>query len=147
MATQQAAEEAAIRRHIDKLAKAIGAMDLEAMTSIYAPDIVSFDVEPPLQHVGEAAKWKNWEHAFTIFQPPLGYEIRDLTITVGGDVAFAHCFNRLTGTLRNGTTTSGIWVRATICWRKVDGTWLIAHDHVSVPLDIATGRGVTDLEP
>jgi len=146
MATQHASDEADIRERIDKLVEAIRAMDLEGLKSMYAPNIVSFDVNPPLQHVGAAAKWKNWVEAFTVFQRPLGYEIRDLTITLDGDVAFAHSLNRLSGTLKNGNR-SGFWVRATFCFRKIDGNWLIAHDHVSVPLDPESGRALLDLEP
>jgi uncharacterized protein (TIGR02246 family) len=146
MATQHGSDEADIRRQIDKAVEAIRAMDLEGLKSIYAPNIVSFDVNPPLQHVGAEAKWKNWEEAFAVFQRPLGYEIRDLTITLDGDVAFAHSLNRLSGTLKNGNR-SGFWVRATFCFRKIDGNWLIAHDHVSVPLDVESGRALLDLEP
>jgi ketosteroid isomerase-like protein len=146
MATQHASDEADIRQRIDKLVEAIRTMDLEGLKSIYAPHIVSFDVNPPLQHVGAEAKWKNWVEAFTVFQRPLGYEIRDLTITLDGDVAFAHSLNRLSGTLKNGNR-SGFWVRATTCFRKIDGNWLIAHDHVSVPLDPESGRALLDLEP
>ena len=146
MATQHASDEADIRERIDTLVEAIRAMDLEGLKSMYAPNIVSFDVNPPLQHVGAEAKWKNWVEAFTVFQRPLGYEIRDLTITVGDDVAFGYSLNRLSGTLKNGNR-SGFWVRATICFRKIDGNWLIAHDHVSVPLDPESGRALLDLEP
>jgi ketosteroid isomerase-like protein len=108
--------------------------------------MVSFDVAPPLRHVGAEAKLRNWVEAFTTFQHPLGYEVRDLTITVGGDVAFAHSLNRLSGTLKNGNM-GGSWVRATYCFRKIDGNWLIAHDHVSVPMDPASGRALLNLEP
>lgn len=146
MATQHAIDEARIRQRIDKLVEAIRAMDLEGVKSIYAPDIVSFDVEPPLQHVGAEAKWNNWVEVFTAFQRPLGYEVRGLTITVDGDVAFAHSLNRLSGTLKNGNRT-GFWVRATACFRKIDGNWLIAHDHASVPLDLESGRALLNLEP
>jgi ketosteroid isomerase-like protein len=146
MGTQHAVDEAAIRQHIDRLVEAIRAMDLESVKSIYAPDIVSFDAGPPLQRVGAQAKWKNWEEAFTVFQPPLGYDVRDLTLTLDGDLAFTHSFNRLSGTLKNGSRM-GFWVRVTVCFRKIDGNWLIVHDHVSVPLDVATGRGVVDLQP
>jgi ketosteroid isomerase-like protein len=66
---------------------------------------------------------------------------------VGDEVAFGHGFGRLSGTLPNGTATSGMWVRATFCFRKLDDNWLIAHDQVSVPFDIASGKGVVDLEP
>ena len=83
---------------------------------------------------------------FTVYQRPVGYEMRDLTITVGDDVAFAHSLNRVTGTLKNGNGAD-YWVRWTACFRKIDGTWLIAHDHVSVPLDVASGRALLDLKP
>ena len=146
MATQHAVDEAGIRQQIDKLVEAIRAMDLEGVKPIYAPDIVSFDVGPPLQHVGAEAKWRNWVDAFTAFKRPLSYEIRNLTITLDGDVAFGHSLNRLSGTLKNGNR-SGFWVRATFCFRKIDGNWLIVHDHASVPLDLESGRALLNLEP
>jgi uncharacterized protein (TIGR02246 family) len=146
MATQRATDEADIRRRIDKLVEAIRAMDLEGVKPIYAPDIVSFDIEPPLKHVGAEAKLKNWVAVFTAYQPPLAYEVRDLTITVGDDVAFGRCLARLSGTLKNGTK-SGYWVRWTTCLQKIDGNWLIAHDQVSVPMDVKSGKALRDLEP
>jgi ketosteroid isomerase-like protein len=118
---QHPTDEADIRQRIDSLADAIRAVDLETVMSIYTTDVVSFDIEPPLQHVGAEAKRKNWERVFAAYEQTLGYEIRDLTITVGDDVAFAHSLNRLTGKLRNGTTTTGFWVRATTCFRKING--------------------------
>jgi ketosteroid isomerase-like protein len=135
-----------VRRQVSKLAEGIHAKDLEGLQRLYTADVVSFDVEPPLQHVGVAAKMKNWANVFTIFQDAT-YEVRDLTIVAGDDVAFGHCFGRLSGTLKNGTATSGMWVRATFCFQQVEGNWLIAHDQVSVPLDVPSGKGVTDLEP
>ena len=147
MATQHAVDEAAIRQHIDKLVEAVRAGDLEGLKPIYAPDIVSFDVAGPLQRTGAEGKLENWVAAFTMFQPPLGYEVRDLAITLSGDVAFAHGFARLSGTSKSGNTVGGFWVRATLCFQKIDGNWLVTHDHASVPLDVETGRAVIDLEP
>jgi ketosteroid isomerase-like protein len=146
-ATQPATDEAQIRQLLDKLAEAIRARDVEGLMSIYAPGIVSFDVGGPLQGVGEEAKWENWRYAFAAFDGPLGYEIRDLTITPGGDVAFAHGFARLSGTFKGGDRSDGFWVRLTACFQKIDGNWLIAHDHVSVPLDLESRRAVVNLEP
>jgi uncharacterized protein (TIGR02246 family) len=146
MATQHEIDEADIRQRVDKAVEAIRAMDLEGLTPIYAPDIVSFDLVPPLQHLGAEAKGKNWMDVFAIYQPPLGYEIRDLTITVGDDVAFGHSLNRVSGTLKNGNRTE-FWVRWTTCFRKIDGNWLIAHDQVSVPLDPESGTALMNLEP
>lgn len=144
--TQREADEAQIKQQVAKIAEGIRAKDLEALRPIYASDVVSFDVEPPLQHVGIEAKLKNWAKAFTFFQD-VDYEVRDLTVTVGDDVAFGHAFGRLSGTLKDGTATSGIWVRGTFCFRKLDRNWLIVHDQASVPFDIASGKGVTGLEP
>jgi ketosteroid isomerase-like protein len=138
--------ETVLRRHIEKIVDAIQAKDLDGMRRLYADDVVSFDVEPPLRHVGVEAKLANWSAVFTVFQEAR-YEVRDLTFAVGEDVAFGYGFGRLSGTLRDGTATDGMWVRATFCFRKTADGWLIVHDQVSVPFDIRTGKGVTDLEP
>jgi uncharacterized protein (TIGR02246 family) len=146
MTTQRAIDEADIRQRIDNGVKAIRAMDLERVMALYAPGIVSFDIVPPLRHVGAEAKRQQWVDVFATYQPPLGYELRDVTITVGDDVAFCHSLNRVSGTLRNGHR-SDFWLRWTACFRKMDGTWLIAHDQVSVPVDLQSSRGLFDLEP
>jgi deazaflavin-dependent oxidoreductase (nitroreductase family) len=146
MATPRAIDEADIRRRIDDGVKAIRAMDLDGVMALYAPDIVSFDIVPPLRHVGAAAKRKNWVDVFATYERPLGYEIRDLTITVGDDVAFGHSLNQISGTLRNGHR-SVAWLRWTACFRKIGDTWLIVHDQVSVPVDFASGGALLDLEP
>ena len=150
MAAPHAEAEDDVRQLVAKVAKAIRAMDLEGLEACFDPDIVSFDVGPQLQSVGAAAKMQNWAMAFAIFRPPLDYEIRDLTITVSDDLAFVHSFNRLSGTVKNAGSDGnrvGPWVRYTGVFRKVRGVWLIAHDHVSAPIDFASGRALLHLEP
>ncbi|GLZ77894.1 hypothetical protein Afil01_27010 [Actinorhabdospora filicis] len=139
-------DETAIRAHVARIAEGIRAKDLDALRRLYAADVVSFDVEPPLQHVGVEAKMANWARAFAFFGE-LDYEVRDLEVSVGGDIAFGHAFGRLSGTLADGTATKGMWVRVTLCLRRVGSGWTIVHDQASVPFDIATGKGVTDLQP
>ena len=139
-------EEAAIRRQIEKVIDGLRAKDLDTLREPYAPDVVSFDVEPPLQHVGIEAKLANWARVFEVFET-VDYELRDLTLSIGGDVAFGYAFGRLSGTMKNGVATTGMWVRVTYGLRKIDGRWVIAHDQVSVPLDILSGNGMVDLEP
>jgi ketosteroid isomerase-like protein len=146
MQAQVEAEEFKIRQVVDKIVEGLKAKDLERMGKAYAPEVVSFDVEPPLQHVGLDAKLRNWAKVFAIFES-VDYEVRDLTVTVGDGVAFGHAFARLGGTAKDGTATGGMWVRVTYCFQKIDGVWVITHDQVSVPLDIRSGKGVVDLEP
>ncbi|WP_091046535.1 YybH family protein [Glycomyces sambucus] len=144
--TEHESDEAAIRDLLAGVVEAIRAKDLGALARRYEEDVVSFDVEPPLQHVGVAAKLENWERVFAAFAE-VDYELRGLRVTADGSVAFAHGFGRLSGTLRNGAATPGMWVRATFGLKRTGGVWLIAHDQVSVPFDLPTGKGVGDLEP
>jgi ketosteroid isomerase-like protein len=139
-------DESQIRRRIDVLAEAVRGADLESVMSIYAPGLVTFDIVAPLQKTGAAGKRENWQDVFALYRRPLDYEIRDLTITAGGDVAFARSLNRISAALRSGARISQ-WLRWTACFQKIGGEWRIVHDHVSVPTDFATGKALTGLEP
>ncbi len=89
---------------------------------------------------------ERWEEVFSSLPGPVGYEIADLSITVGEDMAFTHSFNRASATLPTGQQI-GTWVRWTACWRKIRGQWLLVHDQVSVPVDVQTGKAALDLKP
>lgn len=135
-----------IRQRVDDYVDAIRTKDLEKVMLIFAPNLVSFDLEAPLQHKGAGAKRKNWTKAFTAYQGPLEYEIRDFIIIVSDDLAVGRSVNRISGTLSNGHKTN-YWVRWTTCFQKIDGIWYITHDQVSVPIDVATGNGILNIEP
>jgi ketosteroid isomerase-like protein len=139
-------DEAEIKRVLEGGVEAFRARDLDGMMSIYAPELVSFDIVPPLRYVGADAYRKRWEETFSSFQGPIGYEIADLSITVGDDVAFGHSLNRISGTMITGQQTD-LWLRSTVCFRKINGKWLIVHTQASVPVDLQTGRAVLSLKP
>jgi uncharacterized protein (TIGR02246 family) len=138
--------EAAIRDLVDRLVKAVRAKDLDGVMSAYAPGLVAFDIVPPLQYVGAESYEKPWREVFELYESPLQYEVRDLRIIAGDDVAFSHSLNRLTGTMKNGRKTD-LWLRWSAGYRKIDGKWLIAHLQASVPVDMATGKARLDLKP
>jgi ketosteroid isomerase-like protein len=146
VSTEHPVAEAEIRQRIETLIESIRSKDLEGVKPFYAPDIVSFDFEPPLQHVGVGAKCRNWAKVFSGYRGPIGYETRGLTLSVGVDVAFGHGLARISGRLRNGDPHS-CWIRWTICLRKIDDDWLIAHDQISVPVDQETGTALLNLQP
>jgi ketosteroid isomerase-like protein len=139
-------DEAAIQRLLDDWTRSLHDKNIEGVMSIYAQEVVSFDIVPPLQYIGADACRKVWEETFLVFQGPINHEIHDLSITVGDDVAFTHSFNRLSATLTTGQKL-GPWVRWTACWRSINGKWLIVHHQVSVPVDLETGRAVLDGKP
>ena len=139
-------DEAEIKRVLEGYVEAFRAKDLDGVMSIYAPEIVTFDIVPPLHYVGADAMRKRWEEVFSSLPGPVGHEIADLSITVGEDMAFTHSFNRASATLTTGQQI-GTWVRWTACWSKIGGQWLIVHDQISMPVDLQTGRAVLDLKP
>lgn len=69
-----------------------------------------------------------------------------MSITAGEDVAFCHYLYRVTGTRADGGQVD-MWVRATVCFHKQNGMWLVTHEHQSVPFDPETGKASLDLEP
>jgi ketosteroid isomerase-like protein len=139
-------EEAHIRQRLESWARALRAKDLGGLMSHYTQDIVVFDLAPPLQYQGAVAYRKNWADWFPSFQGPVGYEIRDLSVTTGADVAFCRSLNRITGTRTSGENTD-VWVRATVGLRKIGGEWMINHEHFSVPINMETFAGELDLKP
>ena len=143
---QRANDEARIRALIDDQAKAIRARDIGGSVSRYAPDILLFDVVNPLQSVGSDAARKRVAEWFATFQGPIGYELRDLSISAGEEVAFSHSLNRVSATTTDGEKLD-MWWRATVCYRKLDGRWMVTHQHASVPFDMKSGRASLNLEP
>jgi ketosteroid isomerase-like protein len=59
-------------------------------------------------------------------------------------MAFSHSLNRISGKRTDGEETD-VWVRATVCYFKIDGRWRIAHEHVSVPFYMDSGKASVDL--
>ena len=148
MATQQstASDEAQIRQLIEQWGQALHAKDLKTLMSYYAPDILTFDILPPLQYQGINAYRKNFEAWFAAVQGPIEYETRDLRIVTSAEVAFCHSLNRVRSTRTTGEHTA-TWVRVTVGFRKIEGTWRITHEHVSVPCDMETSQALLDLQP
>jgi ketosteroid isomerase-like protein len=138
--------EILIRQRIEELASALRAKDIERVMTHYAPDIVSFDVGPPLRYSGGDHKQHAWRQALDAFAGPIGYDVRDLRIRVEGDLAIVHSLNHVRGTSTSGRSV-GLWLRWTASLRRADGSWLIEHDHVSVPADLERGYALVDLTP
>ena len=139
-------DEAAIRALIDRFANAFRAKDVDGCMAVFAPDIVSFDILPPLQAVGAEAFVKHWHEFFGSYQGALHAEFPDVIVAAGDDVAFSYCLHRIAGTLKTGRKTD-FWLRWTAGWRKTSGKWLIVHEQVSVPVDLGSGKALLDLKP
>ncbi len=141
-----AATDAEIRKLFDRRSEAFRTKDIEAVMSVYAPDIVYFDLVPPLRYAGAPALRARFLDWFGRWKSAIGQELRDVNVVAGGDVAAAHMLIRTSGTLKDGRQV-GYWVRTSNACQRLNKGWLITHEHVSLPVDMKTGRGVMDLMP
>jgi uncharacterized protein (TIGR02246 family) len=141
-----AATEPEIRGLMDRWSAAVRSKDIDKLMSLYSPDIVYYDVVPPLQISGSAAVRKNFERWFAGWKSGIGADIHDLHVQSSGDTAAAFKLHRTSGTLKDGSEV-GYWVRVSFICRRSDRGWLITHEHVSLPTDFRTGSAVKDLEP
>jgi len=144
--TGSAPDEAQIRALIDDWASALRAKDINRLMASYAPDVLTFDVVNPLQRKGLAAVTKRAEEWISSWQGPIECEIHELTITTGNDVAFSHNLSHFSGKKMDGGDID-MWIRVTLCYRKIDGRWNVTHEHVSVPFDPESGEASLDLKP
>src|SRR5499427_591465 len=94
--------ERQVRAVVDRIAAAIRDRDVDAVMAHYAPDILVFDLLPPLQYRGAAMIRERLSQWLSSFQGPIGFDMRELAITAGDDVAFCHSLNRVSGTTRDG---------------------------------------------
>jgi len=130
-----------IRALYQSYMEAFNKKDVPKIMSFYVPgsDLFVFDVTPPRQHVGWADYKKDWEDLFAAFPGPLHHELSDLSITTSGTMAVSHYVvaGYFTGPDSARLTVA---VRVTDALRKMGGKWLIFQEHVSVPVDLATGK-------
>ena len=140
--------EAEIRDLYDRWAKAFRAHDIAGIMAVYAPGdaVIAYDIVPPLEYKGKEAYQKDYEEFLAQYDGPIEVEFRELRVVAGDNVAFIHTLERLTGTMKNGQK-SDIWLRGTSGLRKINGKWLIVHDHISVPVNLETGKAELGLKP
>jgi ketosteroid isomerase-like protein len=124
--------ESVLQKRIEALAQAIRDKDVDRVMTFYATDVMVFDVRPPLDVRGTSAYRKNFERWFASIEGPMGFDLKDLSITAGEGAAFCHYLGHVTGA-RPGDRKADYWVRGTSCFEKWHGHWLITHEHISMP--------------
>jgi ketosteroid isomerase-like protein len=134
MMQQDGTAENQIETIVEAWAEAVRRHDLPGILAHHEQNIVMFDVPPPLQSRGMDEYRKSWDLFFRYHQPSQAFDIEELTITAGEDVAFAVAIMRCgSGTFSGPPEQGGFLFRLTIGLRKIEGNWLIAHEHHSVP--------------
>src|SRR4051812_26416533 len=141
-------DEAAIRALIDERSAAMREKDAARAMATLAPDLVAFELAPPLALGPEQARDEASLAAWLAgWDGPVGVEIRDLHVEASGEVGWSRSLNRLHGTLKGGREVD-MWMRSTLAFRKIEGKWKIVHGHSSVPFHMdGSYRAATGLAP
>ena len=128
--------------------KAFEAKDVNGVMAMYAPGdaLTAFDVVPPLQYKGADAYRKDYADFFAQFDGPPHLEFGDGHMEISGDLAVAYGLERITGKLKGGQPVD-MWLRYTSTFKRIGGQWRDIHDHISVPVDLGTGKASLDLKP
>jgi len=138
--------ESELKALFESRSEAMRQKDIERVMALYSPDIVYFDLVPPLRYSGAAALRDRFLDWFGRWSSPIGQELRDLHISASEDVAAAFMLIRTSGTLKTGEEI-GYWVRVSNGCQRSDRGWLITHEHVSLPVDMKSRSAVMDLVP
>jgi len=127
-------DEQAIRDVFTGWVEAIQAQDLEGVVSNHDPGIVMFDVPPPYNGIRGIDDYRgSWPPFFEFINQGAEFTVVELDVVSGTDVAFAYALLRC-GTADQFAKDPDNRLRVTVGLRKVDGRWLIAHEHHSFPM-------------
>jgi uncharacterized protein (TIGR02246 family) len=127
--------DAEVRAVATRWVDAVARRDLDGVVAHHAEDVVMFDVPPPYDGIRGIADYRDCWGPFFEWQATGDgtFELVELTVMAGADVAFAYGL-LWCGTPEDFERNSDNRLRVTMGLRRVDGQWLIAHEHHSFPM-------------
>ena len=128
----RAKDEAAIRQLVEAWAAAVRKGDRRGILRYHAADMLMFDVPPPLQSRGIEAYDRTWDLYFSWSRQQAVFDITEMSVTAGSEVAFVTALMRCAGTEPDGAE-SELDFRLTIGLCKIEDRWIVTHEHHSVP--------------
>ena len=124
--------ETAIRNLIEDWADAVRVKDFDGILRHHSPEIVMFDVPPPLQSKGLDAYRRTWELFFSWAHEPVMFDVVEMRITCDEQVAFVAAVMRCAGEEASGENLD-LEFRLTVGLRNINGQWTVMHEHHSIP--------------
>lgn len=119
-------------------AAATSADELMAKCYDSSNEVAVYDLTPPLEFAGLKAVHGDFDNFFKNVKNPK-IEFVNLHVYADGKMGFARSIQHFTGTSNDGKPMD-MTFRVTDCLHKVNGKWKILHTHVSLPVDLATGK-------
>lgn len=131
---------------LEKYKRAIFERDMESFLTIYDENVHIYDCWAKWESKG-ISLWRenvvNWFNGMREEGELLKVDVRDVTLEENTNLAFVHC--AITFAAYNEKSEEKlrqITNRFTFGLKKVNGFWLITHEHSSLPIDMETGRGM-----
>jgi uncharacterized protein (TIGR02246 family) len=127
-------DEEQIRELITAWSGAVHAGDLPTVLAQHTEDIVMFDVPPPERGVlGLEAYRETWPPFFEWQSSGATFEIDDLQVVVGRDVAYAYAL-LWCGTPDELAERPERRLRISFGLQRHNGVWVVQHEHHSFPI-------------
>jgi uncharacterized protein (TIGR02246 family) len=122
-------DENEIRALIERWKNAVRDASMTGISADHDPDILMFDVPPPFLSRGLEAYMATWTMFFASSEQ---FDLQDIDVTAGSDVAFATAIGSCVNIDPNGNREP-LKFRLTIGLRKIAGRWRVMHEHHSLP--------------
>jgi uncharacterized protein (TIGR02246 family) len=131
--------EGAIAGLLERYKTAIFTKDLEGFLALFDQDTVIFDLWAKWSYAG-IDSWRpvvaDWFGSLNSERDVVAFD--DVKTVVAGDVAMVHAFIRFTATSAEGKALRSMQERLTWTLIRKQGSWKIAHQHTSAPIDADT---------
>lgn len=129
-----------IRRIMADWCKATEERDYDRMIAHYHPDVVRYDPCVPNAVVGAIQVRDLWAQVLAHFPAKLSAVQTDIDVSVDGNTAMFRGMHRFIPLVDEEQWKDKLnWVRFSCWYKKIDGKWLVVHEHVSMSFNYLTG--------
>lgn len=135
---------------LENYKSAVYEKDVEKFLSAYAADVHIYDCWGNWECKGISSWRENvmmWFNNLKEEGNLLKVDFNDLTIEENTNVAFVHCaVSYVAYSEKSGEKLRQMTNRFTFGLKNVNESWLITHEHSSLPIDMQSGKGMFNLK-
>ncbi|MHA3893304.1 YybH family protein [Acinetobacter sp. GXMZU3951] len=118
---------------------AVERMDIQALADLCMEDVSLIDVSTHL--TGIQAYKQLWNRYLPIISGNIRVYREAIKLIAQPELAVLHCFSKV-DQIDAIPNLEVFWCRTTICFQKVGDSWKVAHQHISMPIQLETGRPI-----
>lgn len=119
--------------------QALMGTNIEDLLQQCAPNISMFDVSMQMNGIKEYKT--EWEKFSPYFMDGMQISRRDMKLYASDTLAVLHCHSKVEHRALKGQLQMP-WCRTTLCLKKVQDHWQVIHQHISMPVDMVTGKAI-----